>query len=241
MTSGSWRSAPCSTCTEPSRYTVLCLPETSQKTCLSAASALADHNRPASRLAASAFALKSRRGGRHRGSTDHVFEGTERCPGAFAHGYNNLLVGDRGAIARRDTPAAEVCPRASTSISPRDESLTVPLSQSVLGTRPICTKTPASARSWLAPVPRSCVTQRRDFAAIADDLAGLGIGDDAHIGQALQLVHQHCIARSDGANSSSVTWLTMPARSMAASTPELPPPTTATSLPLNSGPSQCGQ
>jgi hypothetical protein len=34
---------------------------------------------------------------------------------------------------------------------------------------------------------------------------------------------------------------TMPARSIAASTPELPPPITATRLPLNSGPSQCGQ
>jgi hypothetical protein len=34
---------------------------------------------------------------------------------------------------------------------------------------------------------------------------------------------------------------TTPARSMAASTPELPPPITATFLPLNSGPSQCGQ
>src|SRR3546814_4842594 len=33
----------------------------------------------------------------------------------------------------------------------------------------------------------------------------------------------------------------MPARSIAASTPELPPPITATRLPLNSGPSQCGQ
>ncbi|MNY30279.1 hypothetical protein D3C86_1643770 [compost metagenome] len=48
-------------------------------------------------------------------------------------------------------------------------------------------------------------------------------------------------ARSCTSNSSSVTWDTMPARSMAASTPELPPPITATRLPLNSGPSQCGQ
>ncbi|MCY1426783.1 hypothetical protein D9M71_426120 [compost metagenome] len=48
-------------------------------------------------------------------------------------------------------------------------------------------------------------------------------------------------ARSWLSNSISVTWATMPARSMAASTPELPPPITATRLPLNSGPSQCGQ
>ena len=34
---------------------------------------------------------------------------------------------------------------------------------------------------------------------------------------------------------------TMPAKSMAASTPELPPPITAVRLPLNKGPSQCGQ
>ncbi|MNJ56326.1 hypothetical protein D3C77_518650 [compost metagenome] len=48
-------------------------------------------------------------------------------------------------------------------------------------------------------------------------------------------------ARMLSPNSSRVTWDTMPARSMAASTPELPPPITATRLPLNSGPSQCGQ
>ena len=48
-------------------------------------------------------------------------------------------------------------------------------------------------------------------------------------------------ARSWLSNSISVTWATIPARSMAASTPELPPPITATRLPLNSGPSQCGQ
>src|SRR5690606_10004542 len=41
--------------------------------------------------------------------------------------------------------------------------------------------------------------------------------------------------------SSTVTWFVIPARSIAASTPELPPPITATSLPENSGPSQCGQ
>ena len=43
------------------------------------------------------------------------------------------------------------------------------------------------------------------------------------------------------ANSIRVTCWTMPARSIAASTPELPPPITATRLPLYSGPSQCGQ
>jgi len=48
-------------------------------------------------------------------------------------------------------------------------------------------------------------------------------------------------ARHCGMNSSTVTWLASPARSIAASIPELPPPITAMSLPLNSGPSQCGQ
>ncbi len=48
-------------------------------------------------------------------------------------------------------------------------------------------------------------------------------------------------ARSFESNSTSVTCATRPARSIAASTPELPPPITATRLPLNSGPSQCGQ
>src|SRR3546814_9570252 len=38
-------------------------------------------------------------------------------------------------------------------------------------------------------------------------------------------------ARSLGSNSISVTWPTMLARSIAASTPELPPPITATRLP----------
>ena len=42
-------------------------------------------------------------------------------------------------------------------------------------------------------------------------------------------------------NSNRVTCCTTPARSIAASTPELPPPITATRLPANSGPSQCGQ
>ncbi|CAM4388017.1 hypothetical protein ACPR111641_17710 [Acinetobacter pragensis] len=48
-------------------------------------------------------------------------------------------------------------------------------------------------------------------------------------------------ARNLVSNSTNVTCSTMPARSIAASTPELPPPITATRLPLNSGPSQCGQ
>ncbi|MNY20424.1 hypothetical protein D3C86_1539000 [compost metagenome] len=48
-------------------------------------------------------------------------------------------------------------------------------------------------------------------------------------------------ARSLSSNSIRVTWATMPARSMAASTPELPPPMTATRLPWNRGPSQWGQ
>src|SRR5579863_3282106 len=41
------------------------------------------------------------------------------------------------------TPGTDVRPRASTSTSPRGESLTVPFSQSVFGTNPICTNTPA--------------------------------------------------------------------------------------------------
>ncbi|COS87587.1 Uncharacterised protein [Streptococcus pneumoniae] len=41
--------------------------------------------------------------------------------------------------------------------------------------------------------------------------------------------------------SNTVTCLTIPAKSIAASTPELPPPITATSLFSNRGPSQCGQ
>ena len=45
-------------------------------------------------------------------------------------------------------------------------------------------------------------------------------------------------AFSSDANSKRVTCPTILARSIAASTPEFPPPMTATCLPLNSGPSQ---
>ena len=55
------------------------------------------------------------------------------------------------------------------------------------------------------------------------------------------LVWSTASARIWLSNSISVTWRTTPARSIAASTPELPPPITATRLPLNSGPSQWGQ
>jgi hypothetical protein len=64
---------------------------------------------------------------------------------------------------------------------------------------------------------------------------------DAHVGQALQLAHQHRIGAQLLARTRAASRGTTPARSIAASTPELPPPITATRLPLNSGPSQCGQ
>ncbi|MDT4874352.1 hypothetical protein FQZ97_1096470 [compost metagenome] len=61
------------------------------------------------------------------------------------------------------------------------------------------------------------------------------------LGRLLSLLTSTASALSASANSTSVTCFTMPARSIAASTPELPPPITATLLPLKSGPSQCGQ
>jgi hypothetical protein len=41
------------------------------------------------------------------------------------------------------------------TISPRGDSSTVPLSHSVFGSRPICTKMPSSSTRVLPPVARS--------------------------------------------------------------------------------------
>jgi hypothetical protein len=61
------------------------------------------------------------------------------------------------------------------------------------------------------------------------------------VGQAAQLALQHLVGAQLAVELDQRDVATMPARSIAASTPELPPPITATRLPLNSGPSQCGQ
>ncbi|MNY83251.1 hypothetical protein D3C86_2258910 [compost metagenome] len=54
-----------------------------------------------------------------------------------------------------NTPGIEVWPRASTSISPCLDRLTVPFSHSVLGTRPIWMNTPSSSTFFASPLTRS--------------------------------------------------------------------------------------
>src|SRR5690606_18429360 len=54
-----------------------------------------------------------------------------------------------------NTPGTLVWPRSSIRISPRLLSSTVPLSHSVLGSRPICTKMPSSSTRCESPPVRS--------------------------------------------------------------------------------------
>jgi hypothetical protein len=141
-----------------------------------------------------------------------------------------------------NTPGTEVWPLASMiDLAEAAHSSTVPFSQSVLGSRPICTKMPSSSTRCVGAGVAVLVDQAVDLLAVAGDFGGLRAGDHGDVGQAVELALQHGVGAQLSANSSSVTWPTMPARSIAASTPELPPPITATRLPLNSGPSQCGQ
>src|SRR5690606_17609173 len=65
------------------------------------------------------------------------------------------LYGTVVASPAANTRGTEVAPRASITISPRGLSSTVPFSHSVLGSRPICTNTPASSMVRLSPDPRS--------------------------------------------------------------------------------------
>src|SRR5690606_18081321 len=65
------------------------------------------------------------------------------------------LYGTVVASPAANTPGTEVWPRSSMTISPRSLSSTEPFSHSVLGSRPIWTKMPASSTVWLSPVPRS--------------------------------------------------------------------------------------
>ena len=60
-------------------------------------------------------------------------------------------------------PGREVSPRASTMISPRGDSSTLPLSHSVLGSRPICTKMPSSSIDLNSSELRSLYTRPVTF------------------------------------------------------------------------------
>lgn len=81
------------------------------------------------------------------------------------------------------------------------------------------------------------ILQTGDFAAIAFHFRGLRIKNDVDILQAADFILQHGRLSSLGQTQQGLRAPLRP-RSMAASTPELPPPITATRLPLNSGPSQ---
>src|SRR5690606_12776966 len=65
------------------------------------------------------------------------------------------LYGTVVASPAANTPGSEVRPAASTTISPRGLSSTVPLSHSVLGSRPIWTNTPSSSTRCESPPTRS--------------------------------------------------------------------------------------
>ena len=86
----------------------------------------------------------------------------------------------------------------------------------------------------MSPLGAVLVLEADDALAVADHLGGLRAGDHRrHSAGCASLRVSTASARSCASNSIRVTWLTRPARSMAASTPELPPPITATRLPLN--------
>src|SRR3990167_3170037 len=140
-----------------------------------------------------------------------------------------------------NTPGTLVWPLASTTISPKRLSSTVPLRNSVLGTRPICTNTPSSGTRCSSPVARSLYFRPLTLPSAPVISVVCAFTWIVTLGRLFSLLTSTASALSWSANSTRVTCSTMPARSMAASTPELPPPMTAVRLPLNSGPSQCGQ
>ena len=140
-----------------------------------------------------------------------------------------------------NTPGTDVRPWSSITTSRRGDSSTAPSSHSVLGSSPICTNTPSSSIRRSDPSTRSrtvipvTVLPSPCTSVVSDETR------TSTLGRLRSLRWSTSSARSWSSNSIRVTWETMPARSMAASTPELPPPTTATRLPLNNGPSQWGQ
>ena len=132
--------------------------------------------------------------------------------------------------------------RSLITISPRFVSSTFDsFKKSVFGNKPICTKIPASSTVCSTSVARSLY-----FNAVTCAPSPITSVDNALVitvvfGKLFNLFCKTWSARNLVSNSTKVTCSTIPARSIAASTPELPPPITATRLPLNNGPSQCGQ
>jgi hypothetical protein len=141
--------------------------------------------------------IRYRRFGEELLLADQVVEGAERRLGTFAGGDDDLLVGHGGHVAGAKTPGTLVWHLASMTISPKRLSSTVPLRNSVLGTRPICTNTPARSRCCSAPLRGPC-TQAVHLLAVAGDLGGLRVQVDADVGQAPELVHQHLVGLAAG-------------------------------------------
>ena len=116
---------------------------------------------------------------------------------AFAAGDDDLLVRHRRHVARGEHAGQRwSAPRASTTISPCCDSSSVPFSHSVLGTRPICTNTPASSTRCVVAARAVLVAQAVDLLAVAGDLGGLRVRVHRHVRQAVQLVDQHRVGRS---------------------------------------------
>ncbi|MCY1561301.1 hypothetical protein D9M68_985370 [compost metagenome] len=111
----------------------------------------------------------------------------------------------------------------------------------MLGTRPICTNTPSSGTRCSSFVARSLYFRPLTLPSAPVISVVCAFTWMLTLGKLFSLLTSTASALSWSANSTRVTCCTIPARSMAASTPELPPPMTAVRLPLNSGPSQCGQ
>src|SRR5699024_718305 len=139
------------------------------------------------------------------------------------------------------TPGRLVAPIPSMTTSPRSESSTASPSHSVLGSRPIWTKTPSTSSCSDSPPSRGSIVIPVTLLPSPVTSVVLLPRRMSTFGSERSLRCRTSSARISSMNSTSVTWPTMPARSIAASTPELPPPMTAIGLPLKRGPSQCGQ
>ncbi|SSP30506.1 Uncharacterised protein [Acinetobacter pittii] len=127
-------------------------------------------------------------------------------------------------------------------ISPRlVNSTSLSFKKSVFGNKPICTKIPASSTTCSSSVARSLYLRPVTCEPSPNTSVLKAFIITVVFGKLCNLFCKTWSARSLVSNSTKVTCSTIPARSIAASTPELPPPITATRLPLNNGPSQCGQ
>ena len=111
----------------------------------------------------------------------------------------------------------------------------------MFGSKPIWTKIPAKAISCIESLVRSLYFSPVNLVPSPYTSVVWAFKITSTLLKLRSFFCKTASALISEANSSTVTCSTKPAKSMAASTPELPPPITATLLPLNRGPSQCGQ